>query len=49
MLQNLADIQLHKMIQEGLYVRACKEEWFRRYKLDYPYFKSANGVKRYGE
>lgn len=49
MLKNLADIQLHRLIQRGYFVRACKEEWFRRWKREYPEYKAADGVKRYGK
>lgn len=49
MLKNLADLQLHWLIQQGKHVEACKEVWFRRWGLEYPKYKSASGVQKYGE
>lgn len=49
MLKNLADLQLHRLIQQGKHIEACKEIWQSRYGLEYPFLKSASGVKKYGE
>jgi hypothetical protein len=41
--KTLADMQLAILIRKGKYEETCKAEWRRRWALEYPYYRRANG------
>jgi hypothetical protein len=44
-MKTLGSYQLKWMIQRGRHVEECKEEWRKRWALEYPFYKSASGIK----
>ena len=45
-IQRLADHQIHRLIEKGVEVDLMKKEWYRRWKLDYPYAKTMSGIEK---
>jgi hypothetical protein len=37
--------QIVAMIKKGKWVEELKQEWFRRWKLEFPYYKGVDGIK----
>lgn len=46
-IERLACMQLSWLIKKGKCVEECKVEWFRRWKLEYPYYKSVRGIEKH--
>ena len=49
LLRTLSCHQLAKMIRKGREVEACKAEWRRRWAMDWPYRRAANGIVKEDE
>lgn len=44
-IRELACIQLSNFIRQDRYVEQCKAEWMLRWRLPWPKYKSASGMK----
>jgi hypothetical protein len=45
--KNLDTSQLHYFIQHGKWVEECKDEWVRRWAMEYPWYKNISGLQEY--
>jgi hypothetical protein len=45
-LKRLADHQIQRLIVKGVEVERLKKEWYRRWKLEYPYTLTISGIRK---
>lgn len=48
-IRSLSEHQIIRLMKKGNEVERLKREWYRRYALEYPYYKSTSGIKKVGE
>jgi len=46
-LRGFCTLQLHRLIERGIDVAACKAEWKRRWGLEYPLYREGTKIRSY--
>lgn len=42
---SLSSHQIAALIEKGKWIEELRHEWFRRWKLEFPYYRDINGIK----
>lgn len=47
-IRSLACHQIYSLINKGIWIDELKKEWYRRWKLEFPYYKDISGIRKMG-